>query len=156
MQRAAKTTLFTSKTNPFQTLVRPPSCIPDSWVGDRPLEYLFGFICNDLELRSVGAEVAIAGVASLVEAASVWVVISFVPTAIRALVIPVIIVALIYKIAHLEDWGRYDIFMLLLFQAVISCFGVSLMFGHFQAAIIVLAGFAVALFVIASFAKSLL
>ena len=120
------------------------------------LNIFCGIIGNDLELRSIGAEAAIAGVASLVEAASVWVVISFIPLAARALIVPVIIVALIYKIAHLEDWGRYDIFMLLLFQAVIGCFGVSLMFGHFQAAIIILAGFAFALFVIASFAKTLL
>ena len=120
------------------------------------LNIFFGVIGNDLELRSVGAEAAIAGVASLVEAASVWLVILFVPTASRALVVPVIIVALIYKIAHLEDWGWYDIFMLLIFQAVIGCFGVSLMFGHFQTAIIILCGFAVVLVIIASAAKSLL
>jgi len=120
------------------------------------LNIFFGLIGNDLELRTVGAEVVIAGAASLVEAASVWAVISFVPTATRALIVPVIIVALIYKIAHLEDWGRYDIFMLLLFQVVIGCFGVSLMFGHFQTAIIILAGFAAVLAVVAGFAKSLL
>lgn len=120
------------------------------------LNIFFGFIGNDLELRSVGTEAAIVGVASLVEAASVWAVMSFVPTAIRALIVPVIIVALIYKIAHLEDWGRYDVFMLLIFQAVIGCVGVSLIFGHFQAAIIILAGFAFALFIIASFARTLL
>ena len=96
------------------------------------LNIFFGVIGNDLELRSVGAEVAIAGVASLVEAASVWVVVSFIPLAGRALFVPAIIVALIYKIAHLEDWSRYEVIMLLLFQAVIGCFGVSLLFGHFH------------------------
>jgi hypothetical protein len=120
------------------------------------LNIFFGIIGNDLELRSVGAEAAIAGVASLVEAASVWMVISFIPLAARALIVPVIIVALIYKITHLEDWSRYDVSMLLIFQAVIGCFGVSLLFGHFQIAIIILGGFAIALFVIASFAKDLL
>ena len=120
------------------------------------LNIFFGIIGNDLELRSVGAEVVIACVASLVEAASVWLVVSFIPMAARALVVPVIIVALIYKLAHLEDWSRYDVFMLLIFQAVIGCFGVSLAFGHFQTAIIILAGFWIVLFVIASFAKSLL
>jgi len=120
------------------------------------LNIYFGIIGNDLELRSVGAEAAIVGVASLVEAASFWVVISFIPLAARALVVPVIIVALIYKIAHLEDWSRYDVFMLLIFQGVIGCFGVSLIFGHFQTAVIILGGFAVVLVIIASVAKSLL
>ena len=60
------------------------------------LNIFFGVIGNDLELRSVGTEAAIAGVASLVEAASFWAVISFVPAATRALVVPVIIVALIH------------------------------------------------------------
>ena len=119
------------------------------------LNIFYGLIGNDLELRSGGSEALIAGVASLVEAASIWVVISFVPLAARALIVPVIIVALIYKIAHLEDWSRYDVFMLLIFQGVIGCFGVSLIFGHFQTAIIVLVGFVVFLTVIASFAKSL-
>ena len=36
-------------------------------------------ISNDLELRSVGAEAAIAGVASLVEAAGLWLLIEFIP-----------------------------------------------------------------------------
>ena len=120
------------------------------------LNLFFGAIGNDLELLSLGAELAIAGVASLIEAASFWVVISFIPLAARALIVPVIIVAFIYKLAHLEDWGRYDIFLLLLFQAVIGCVGVSLISGHFQAAIILLAGFAFALFLIASFAKTIL
>jgi hypothetical protein len=120
------------------------------------LNIYFGIISNDLELLSMGAEAAIAGVASLVEAASVWAVISYVPAATRALIVPVIIVALIYKITHLEDWERFDIFMLLFFQAVIGCFGVSLMCGHFQAAITILVGFAGVLFIIASFSKSLL
>jgi len=120
------------------------------------LNIFFGIIGNDLELRSLGAEIATVGVASLVEAVSVWLVISFAPTATRALVVPVIIVALIYKIAHFEDWSRFDIFMLLIFQVVIGCFGVSLMFGHFQMAISILIGFAGVLAVIASFAKDLI
>ncbi len=120
------------------------------------LNIFLGLIGYDLELRSVGAEASIAGVASLIEAGSAWVVMSFIPLAVRALIVPVIIVALIYKITHLEDWSRYQVFMLLSFQAAIGCFGVSLLFGYFQTAIIILGLFAFALFVIASFAKTLL
>ena len=120
------------------------------------LGIFFGLIGNDLELRSLGAEAAIAGIASLVEAASIWLLISFAPTAARAMIIPAMIVALIYKIAHLEDWSRYDVFMLLVFQVVICCVGGSLIFGHFQTAIVILFGFAVVLAVIAGAAKTLL
>lgn len=119
------------------------------------LNFFSGLIGNDLVLRSFGAEAAVAGAASLVEAASIWLVASFVPSAARALIIPALIVALLYKMTHLEDWSRYDVLMLLGCQIVIAWFGVSLAFGHFQTAIIILAGFAVVLAVFASFARSL-
>jgi hypothetical protein len=119
------------------------------------LSIFFGVIGNDLELHSAGLEVAIAGVSSLIEALSFWLVVAFIPAGSRALIIPVVIVALIYKVAHYEDWGRFDVFMLLAFQAVIGFLGVSLFFGHFQAAIYILVGFGVVLAVIAGFAKSL-
>lgn len=80
---------------------------------------------------------------------------SFIPAAGRTLIIPAIIVALIYKITHLEDWGRYDVFMLLVFQVVIGCLGASLIFGLFQTAGVILFGFVAVLAVIASIAKSL-
>jgi len=120
------------------------------------LSIFFGLIGNDLELRSAGAEAAIAGVSSFIEALSFWLVVTFIPAGSRALIIPVVIVALIYKIAHYEDWGRFDVFMFLVFQAVVGFFGVSLFFGHFQTAIIVLIGFGGVLTIIALFARSLL
>ena len=119
------------------------------------LNIFFSLIGNDLELRSVSSEIAIASVSSLIEALSFWLVVTFIPAGSRALIIPVVVVALIYKIAHYEDWGRFDIFMLLAFQAVIGFFCVSLFFGHFQTAIFILLGFGVVLTIIASIAKSL-
>jgi hypothetical protein len=119
------------------------------------LNIYYGVIGNDLTLRSIGQESAIAGIASLVEAASVWAVVSFVPTATRALFIPAMIVAIIYKLAHLEDWSRYDILFFLLFQFVISAAGALLFFGHFQAAIIISGAFAILLAIVGGIARSL-
>ncbi len=115
----------------------------------------FGFIGDDVELKSVGAELGIAGVCSLIEAVSLWLVVTYVPAASRALIIPALMVALIYKVAHYEDWGRFHIFMLLAFQAAIGLLGVCLFFGRFEAALWILLGTGVVLAVIAGFAKSL-
>src|SRR6266550_4066653 len=95
-------------------------------------------IGNDLVLHSLGKEAAIAGIASLVEGGCFW-----------------IIVSLIYKIGHLEDWSKFDVFMLLAFQVAISFFAASLLGGHFQTAIIILVVFAAILAVIAGFRKNL-
>ena len=119
------------------------------------LNIFFSLIGNGLVLYSPGKEAIIAGVASLVEGASVWVVLSFIPTAARALIIPALIVGIIYKLSHVEDWSRYEIFALLMFQTAISVFFVELFFGKFEAAIITLAIFVAALAVIAVTAKSL-
>jgi hypothetical protein len=120
----------------------------------------FGLIENDLELLSLGREAVVAGVASLVEGAGVWLVVVFLPVANRALalrlmIIPVIIVALIYKISHLVDWSRYEVVLLLVFQVVIGCFVALLIGGRFEAAIFVAVGFVGALVFIGAFAKSL-
>lgn len=112
-------------------------------------------IGNDLALLGVKEEAVIAGIASLVEGGSVWLVVSFLPAAGRALIVPALIVAIIYRLAHLVDWSRYDVFMLLLFQMVIAGFGAFLLAGQFQAAIILLLAFAFALAVVAGFARSL-
>jgi hypothetical protein len=119
------------------------------------LNIFYGLIGDGLELLSIGKEAVIAAIASLVEAASIWLVISFVPAAVRAMIIPALVVALIYKVAHLEDWSRYEVLLLLIFQIVIGCLGVSLFFAHFQTAIIILVAFAAVLAVIAAFARSL-
>jgi len=119
------------------------------------LSVFYDLIGDGLELLSLGKELVLAGAASLIEAASVWLVVTYVPAAVRALFVPALIVALLYKMAHLEDWSRYEIFLLLIFQTFVVCLGTSLLFGRFQTAIIILAGFAVILFIIAAVARSL-
>lgn len=114
-----------------------------------------GLIGNDLTLLSAGKEAVIAGVASLVEGGSLWLVVSFVPAAVRALIIPALIVGLIYKLGHLEDWSRYDVTMLLFFQGVLVGISVCLFFGQFQAALVILLVFVFALAVIAGFVRGL-
>jgi hypothetical protein len=119
------------------------------------LNIYYGLIGYDLTLRSIGQEAVIAGIASLVEAASVWAVVSFIPTASRALFIPALVVAVIYKVAHLEDWSRYDILWFLVFQIVIAASFAFLFLGHFQAAIIICGVFGLFLAIVASIARSL-
>jgi len=70
------------------------------------------------------------------------------------MIIPALIVALIYKIAHFEDWSRYEVFLLLIFQTFIGCLGASLFFGQFQTAIIILVCFGIVLAIIAAVAKA--
>lgn len=118
------------------------------------LSLFYDLIGDSLELLSLGKEAVVAGLASLVEAASIWLVVSFVPAAARAMIVPAIVVALIYKVSHLEDWSRYEILLLLLFQIVIGSLGACLVSGRFEAALIVLVGFGIILGIIAAFARS--
>ena len=124
------------------------------------LAVFFALIENDLSLHSLGKEVAIAAVAALIEGASVWVVVAFVPPAYvaiagRALFIPALVVAVIYKLTHLEDWSRYELFALLLFQLVIAGFGACLLFGHFASAFTILTVFFICLAVTVAFMRGL-
>ena len=117
-------------------------------------------ISNDLELRGVGAEAAIAGVASLVEAAGLWLLVEFIPhgrlpLAVPALFLPVFIVAVIYKATHMEDWSRLEIFLLLAFQLIIGFVGGSLALGQFGTAIAIVVCFGAILAVLATFARDL-
>lgn len=119
------------------------------------LAVFFALIEDDLTLQSVGKEVIIAAVAALIEGASVWVVVTFIPLGARALFLPALVVGLIYKITHLEDWGRYEVILLLLFQLVVSAFGASLIFGHFTAALGILFVFGICLSVVIAFMRGL-
>ncbi|HEX7469514.1 MAG TPA: hypothetical protein VF437_02090 [Verrucomicrobiae bacterium] len=124
------------------------------------LAVFFALIENDITLHSLGKEAAIAVVAALIEGASVWVVVTFVPPAFvaiagRALFIPALVVAVIYKVTHLEDWSHYEIIALLLFQLVIAAFGACLLFGHFSAAFTILIVFFICLAVTVAFMKGL-
>ena len=119
-----------------------------------------GVIESDMELLSLGKEAVIAGIASLIEAAGVWLIVLFISAmyrglALRAMIIPIVIVGLIYKVAHLESWSIFEAGLLLAFQIAIGCLVASLISGHFQAAIMILAVFGFILAVIAGIMKSL-
>ena len=119
------------------------------------LNIFFALSENDLTMHSPGKEAAIAAVAALIEGAGVWVVVTFIPLGGRALFGPALIVGLIYKVTHLEDWSHYEIFSLLLFQLVISAFGACLFFGHFPAAFGILTIFAICLAITVAFMRRL-
>jgi len=75
--------------------------------------------------------------------------------AIRAFIVPILIVAIIYKLGHLEDWSRYDIALFMFFQIVMVCSVVSLFAGQFKLAFMMLGIFAAILVIVASFARSM-
>src|SRR5450432_758847 len=105
------------------------------------LNVIWAVIEYDLALHNLGRELFIAAIASLVEGGSVAALIIFVPAnflpmAARALFIPAIIVGLIYKAAHYEDWSRYEIFLLLIFQILITGVCLFLLAGHFGLAVL--------------------
>ena len=119
------------------------------------LNIFFALIENEIALHSLGKEAAIAAVAALIEAASVWAVVTFIPLGGRALFFPALVVGVIYKVTHLEDWSHYECFALLLFQLVIAAFGACLFSGHFSTAITVLVVFFICLAVTVAFMKGL-
>jgi hypothetical protein len=119
------------------------------------LNIFYALIGNDLALRTLRQELIIAGLSSLIEGGSAWLISSFLPSAARALIIPALVVAVIYKLSHLEDWSRYDIALFLAFQLTITSSSVAFFFGHFQAGIAILGVFAGTLTLIATIARGL-
>jgi len=89
---------------------------------------------NDLGLPSSGKELLLAAIAALIEGASVAVVLVFIPTAVRALFIPAKVVGLLYKVAHDEDWSRYEVLILLTLQLAITGLILCLLTGQLGAA----------------------
>ncbi|HSY27617.1 MAG TPA: hypothetical protein VK832_08960 [Burkholderiaceae bacterium] len=125
---------------------------------------LLNIFCNvinsDMEMLSTGKEAVISGLASLIEAVGLWLIITFVPDSfrafgLRAMIVPLIITALIYKVMHLESWGIFEIGLLLAFQLAVVCLTASLLTGHFLQAFIVVVISGMILAVIASFANDL-
>jgi hypothetical protein len=107
------------------------------------LNVVWAVIDYDLALHTLGRELFIAAAASLVEGGSVAALMvlmpaNVLPTAVRALFIPAIIVGLIYKAAHYEVWSRYEICLLLIFQLLILGFIFLLLAGHFGFALLFL------------------
>ena len=100
------------------------------------LTVFYGVIQSDLELHSLPKEAGIAGLASLVEALGVWLVVLFIPashrgTGLYGMLIPALIVAIIYKATHVEDWNRYHLLLLLILQIVICGCAASLILRRF-------------------------
>jgi hypothetical protein len=119
------------------------------------LNVFYALIGNDLCLRSVRQEALIAAIAAVVEGGSVWLVSTYARSAMRALFIPALVVAVIYKCAHLEDWSRNDTVLFLVFQIIIAS-SISLLFsGNFKDVVIMWLVFGVFLTVLGSFARSL-
>jgi hypothetical protein len=114
------------------------------------LDIFWDLIEQDLCLQTLGKEAIVAAIASLIEAVGLWLIIEYVHE-----VPPNIIVGLIYKFSHIEDWSHYEIIGLLFFQLVISLVGAALFTGHFALAIQVVVIFAVALVVVVAFVKGL-
>lgn len=109
----------------------------------------------DFILHGRGKEVSLAAFCSLLEGGNVWFVASYFPTASRALFLPILLVAVIYALAHLEDWNRFDAGLVLLFQFALAGVLGSLIAGYFSAALLIAAGFAAVLVIVASIAKGL-
>jgi hypothetical protein len=124
------------------------------------LNIFWDLIGQDLCLKTLGQEAVIVGIASLIEAISLWLIIKYahaVPpnVIVCLLIVPGFVVGLIYKFSHLEDWSHYEIICLLMFQLVVALVGASLLTAHFGMAIAVAIIFAVILGVIASFMRGL-
>jgi hypothetical protein len=119
------------------------------------LNVYYGLIDNDLTLRSLPQEAALAAVASLLEAGSVWLVIVYVPAAGRALIIPAVMVAMLYRVFHLEDWTNHDAVILFLLQIVIVAIGFFVLTGHVSVAILILVIVVGALALVGSIVRSL-
>lgn len=109
----------------------------------------------DFMLHSFGKEAILAGICSLIEAVSIWAVLTYLPAASRALIVPAMVVFVIYLLAHFEDWNKYDPGLLLIFQLVIGLVVMCLFTGHSEAALIIAIVFAGALAIIGAIAKAL-
>jgi hypothetical protein len=113
-------------------------------------------IDSDMELLGAKAEILIVTVCSLIEAAGFWLIATYAPMAMaRAMFIPALVVAVIYKTAHYQDWSKFEVFLLLMFQIVIGVVTASVCFGQFSSAFWVLIGFGAILGVIGFVSKSM-
>ena len=119
------------------------------------LNIFWNLIEQDLCLKTLGHEAVLVGVASLIEAIGLWLLLPLGPGAMRAMILPGLLVGVIYKVAHYEDWTRYEIICLLMFQLIIVFAGASLLVGHFATAIGILVALGAVLAIAASFLRSL-
>ncbi|MGH7972217.1 MAG: hypothetical protein ACREIC_26185 [Limisphaerales bacterium] len=119
------------------------------------LSIFYSAIGSDLELKTMGKEAVLAGVASGVEALGLWVVLFLLHGGGRLMLVPGLIVVVLYRLGHLLEWSGHEIMGLLLFQVVLLAVGAALYYGHVGTAIGVLMGAGVLLWLVASFARSI-
>jgi hypothetical protein len=120
------------------------------------LNIYFGMIGKDLALRSLKSEASIAVVASLVEAVGIWLILTYAPGALRAMIAPALIVAFIYRLTHIEgEWDRVDVVLLVFFQVILVFLGLSIYSAHLQAAMYILLFFGTFLAIVGFLARSL-
>jgi hypothetical protein len=109
----------------------------------------------DFVLHGLRKEAVLAGVCSLIEGGSVWIIVTYLPAATRALILPALLIFVIYLLAHLEDWNRFDPGLVLIFQFVIGATAMALFRGYFGAAAIIVVVFLGVLAAVAGIARSL-
>jgi len=119
------------------------------------LSVFYRLIDSELGLHGLGKEAAIAGVASFFQGLGAWLIFTYAPGAGRAMLIPGLIVAIIYKLGHLTDWSGYEMGGIFLFQMVLWGVGALLFSGEFKIALALLLAFGIGLSIVASIAKSL-
>ena len=119
------------------------------------LSVFYSAIGFDLELKTVGKEAVLAGVASGVEALGLWVVLFLLHGGGRLMLVPGLIVVVLYRLGHLLEWTGHEIMGLLLFQVILLAVGAAIYYGRVGTAVGVLMGAGVLLWLIANFAKSI-
>lgn len=119
------------------------------------LNLFWNLIEQELDLKDLIREAIIAGGASMIEAIGLVLLIPLGARGLQAMLVPFLIVGLIYKISHLEDWSHYGIICLLLFQLVIVAVGASLFLGNFAAAFGIFVVFTIVLAIIVAFIRGL-
>lgn len=120
------------------------------------LSLFSAFTNGDLELHGVFKELSMAAAAAAIEGVSVWLIAMYVPGgASRGLFLPLVLVGLLYHVAHYDRWNRYDAIILLIFQGAIVVVGAALWLRHFQLAFVVLAALGIFVAIFANLIKSL-
>jgi len=119
------------------------------------LTIFYTVIGSDLELKTLGKEAALAGIASAFEGAGLWVVVFLLPGASRLMVIPGLIVVVLYRLGHLLEWNGHEIIGLLMFQVVLLSAGMAAFSGHFGVALGVLIGAGVLVWLVGNIAKGI-
>ena len=92
---------------------------------------------SDFELSTLGKEAMLAAVASAIEAGFAWLIAVYAPAGARGMLIPLVLVGLIYRVAHYDTWSHIDAILVLGLQIAIFAFGASVVLGKFVFALVV-------------------